>query len=95
MPNEFNPNAWLGERGKRDRETVQFAREQRATANEFANHVWYMLRNRKCAGQKFRREYLIPPYTVDFCCVALKFIVEVDGEHHFSEDGKARPRGDS
>ena len=52
-------------------------------ANEFARDVWQMVRNRRCRGEKFRREYAIGPYTVDFCCVAFKLIVEVDGEHHF------------
>ena len=51
-----------------------------------------MLRNRRCRGQKFRREYPIPPYTVDFCCLALKLIVEVDGEHHQTDKGRRHDR---
>jgi len=47
-----------------------------------------MLRNRRCRNQKFRREYPIPPHTVDFCCVALKLIIEVDGEHHQTDEGR-------
>ena len=39
-------------------------------------------------GQKFRREHPIPPYTIDFCCLALKLIVEVDGEHHQTDEGR-------
>ena len=46
-----------------------------------------MIRDRRCRGQKFRREYSIPPYTVDFCCVALKLIVEFDGEQHQTDEG--------
>jgi len=75
-------------RQTRDPDAIAFARLQRATANEFANTFWQMLRGRRCRRQKFRREYPIPPYTVDFCCVALKLIVEVDGEHHFTDEGK-------
>ena len=48
-----------------------------------------MVRGRRCRNQKFRREYPIPPYTADFCCVALKLIVEIDGEHHQTDEGKA------
>ncbi len=55
--------------------------------NEFAQDVWKLVRNRRCRGQKFRREYPIPPYTVDFCCVALNLIIEVDGEHHQTAEG--------
>ena len=47
-----------------------------------------MVRSRHCRGEKFRREYPIAPYTVDFCCVALKLIIEVDGEHHQTDEGR-------
>ena len=45
-----------------------------------------------CCGEKFRREHVIEPFTVDLCCVALKLIVEVDGEHHFTDEGLSRDR---
>ena len=77
---------------RRNPEAIQFARDQRATANEFARHVWHMVRNRGCCGEKFRREHVIGPYTVDFCCIALKLVAEVDGEHHFTDDGKEHDR---
>ncbi|GAA5506243.1 uncharacterized protein HI_1162 [Novipirellula caenicola] len=51
-----------------------------------------MVRNRRCCGEKFRREVVIEPYTVDFCCIALKLVVEVDGEHHFTDAGLASDR---
>lgn len=70
------------------RPEIEFARDQRARMNEFADDVWQMLRSRRCRGQKFRREHPIPPYTADFCCVALKLIVEVDGDGHLTEQGR-------
>lgn len=51
------------------KEAIDFARSQRQEANRFAWTVWQWLRNRKCLGQKFRREFPIPPYTADFCCL--------------------------
>jgi very-short-patch-repair endonuclease len=78
----------MNKRSRLGPEAISFARDQRARANEFAQNVWEMLRDRGCRKQKFRREYLIPPYTVDFCCVALKLIVEVDGEHHQTDEGR-------
>ncbi|MFN0017355.1 MAG: endonuclease domain-containing protein [Pirellulaceae bacterium] len=74
----------------RDPEAIQFARNQRATANEFARTVWQWVRNRQVCRQKFRREYPLPPYTADFCCVELKLILEVDGADHFTEEGQER-----
>ena len=78
----------MNRRPQRDHDAIRFARDQRATANEFAQDVWQLVRNRRCRNQKFRREYPIPPYTVDFCCVALKLIIEVDGEHPQTEGGR-------
>jgi very-short-patch-repair endonuclease len=77
----------------RSQEAIEFAKLQRATANEFSATIWQWLRNRRCHGQKFRREFPIPPYTVDFCCVELQFIVEVDivevhGQHHETNEGR-------
>ena len=77
-------------RSQRDPDAIAFARDQRGRANEFAQAVWQIVRNRQCRGRKFRREYPIPPHTADFCCVALKLIVEVDGAHHLTEEGRER-----
>ena len=41
---------------------------------------------------KFRREYAIPPYTADFCCVELRLVLEIDGADHLTEDGRQRDR---
>ena len=79
-------------RTSRDPDAIAFARGQRVHANEFARAVWHIVRNRGCRNQKFRREYPIPPYTADFCCVALKLIVEVDGEPHHTDEGRERDK---
>ena len=79
-------------RSPRNPDAIAFARDQRVQANEFAQGVWQIVRNRGCRNQKFRREYPIPPYTADFCCVALKLILEVDGEDHQTEEGRERDR---
>ena len=47
-----------------------------------------MLRNRPRRNQKFRHGFPIPPYTEDFGCLALKLIVEVDGEYHQTDEGR-------
>jgi very-short-patch-repair endonuclease len=76
----------------REEDAIEFAKLQRQTANEFAQVVWQWLKNRNCHSAKFRREYPIPPYTADFCCVELKLIIEVDGSDHLSEAGRERDR---
>ena len=86
----MDQNSRSAKRSPRDPDAIAFARDQRQQANEFANLVWEMVRNRRCRAQKFRREYPIPPYTADFCCVVLKLIIEIDGEDHFTESGRQR-----
>jgi very-short-patch-repair endonuclease len=76
----------------RSKEAIEFAKSQRATANEFAATVWQWIRNRQCCGQKFRREFPIPPYTVDFCCVESRLVIEIDGAPHFMENGIVHDR---
>ena len=44
--------------------------------------LWSVLRGRRLAGLKFRRQESIGPYVVDFCCRELKLIVELDGMSH-------------
>jgi very-short-patch-repair endonuclease len=73
-------------------EAIQFARDQRTTANEFAQTVWQWIRNRQICGQKFRREFPVPPYTADFCCVDLRLVLEIDGADHSTAAGQQRDR---
>ncbi len=40
------------------------------------------LRGRELGGHKFRRQYPVPPYYADFCCLEAKLIVELDGGQH-------------
>src|SRR5579862_2280474 len=44
--------------------------------------MWSFLRNRKLNRFKFRRQYIIPPYIVDFACLRKKLIIQMDGDHH-------------
>lgn len=44
------------------------------------------LRNRKLDGLKFRRQYGIENYVIDFYCSDYKLAVELDGDVHLFED---------
>jgi ATP-dependent helicase HrpA/adenine-specific DNA-methyltransferase len=41
-----------------------------------------VLRDRRFAGIKFRRQHPIGRYILDFYCPALKLAIELDGKHH-------------
>ncbi len=44
--------------------------------------LWRALRGRRLLGWKFRRQYPVGPYVVDFICLAGSLVVEVDGVTH-------------
>jgi primosomal protein N' (replication factor Y) len=48
--------------------------------------LWRELR-RNNIGWRFRRQYPVPPYIVDFACVEARLIIEADGGQH-SEPGE-------
>jgi very-short-patch-repair endonuclease len=43
---------------------------------------WSMIRDRKLEGFKFKRQFLIDPYIVDYVCLGKGLIVELDGSSH-------------
>lgn len=77
---------------ERQTERIEFARSQRKEANEFAQIVWQLVRSSKIRKQKFRCEYPLGPYTLDFVCLNLKLNIEVDGAAHLTDEGIARDR---
>ena len=44
--------------------------------------LWEILRNREFFGYRFRRQFPIGQYIVDFICREKKIIIEVDGGQH-------------
>ena len=50
--------------------------------------VWIYLRDRKTLGYKFRRQYSIDQFVIDFYCPELKLAVEIDGNMHDQPDQK-------
>lgn len=51
--------------------------------------LWEQLRGQKL-GAKFRRQHPVSPYVADFCCMAARLIVEIDGEAHDRGTAPAR-----
>ncbi|MGE4251802.1 MAG: endonuclease domain-containing protein [Parvibaculaceae bacterium] len=64
----------------------QFARKLRKEQTDAERRLWWHLRNRQLEGWKFRRQFPIGGYIVDFACIDAKLIVELDGGQH-SEQG--------
>ena len=61
------------------------ARTLRKNQTDTERLLWQKLRNRQLAGKKFRRQYPIGPYIVDFVCLELRLVVELDGGQHMDQ----------
>jgi len=58
------------------------ARELRNASTDAESCLWYFLRRQQMAGCKFRRQYPLAGYIVDFVCLPVHLIVELDGGQH-------------
>ena len=56
---------------------IQLAREFRKNPTRSEEIMWNALRNRQFMNLKFRRQYLIAGYLLDFYCHELKLAIEL------------------
>ena len=85
-----------GGEGKRARipaRILEYARDLRSNHTDAEQLLWGLLRSRRFAGKKFRRQHPIGRYILDFYCHESKLAVELDGGQH--NDGEAKLRDDS
>lgn len=71
-------------------EQREFAQRLRHELTDCEQLLWQRLRNRQLGGFKFRRQYPLPPYVLDFYCAELHLAIELDGGQHFSDEALRR-----
>jgi len=59
-----------------------FARDLRSRMTDAEALLWMLLRNRRIAGAKFRRQHPEGRYILDFYCDEKKLGIELDGGQH-------------
>jgi very-short-patch-repair endonuclease len=65
----------------------------RQSATDPEKMMWSLLRGRRFADYRFRRQVAIGPYVADFVCFNPRLIVELDGSQHAdSEHDRLRDR---
>jgi very-short-patch-repair endonuclease len=62
-----------------------YAREMRSRMTDAEALLWMLLRNRRIAGAKFRRQHPVGRYILDFYCVEKQLGIELDGGQHGEE----------
>ncbi|WP_168210855.1 endonuclease domain-containing protein [Persicimonas caeni] len=76
MKHQYNDRAQLLERARWLRKNQTWPEKR----------LWARLRRRQVGGYKFRRQYVLEPFIIDFYCLKRKVAVEVDGPVHSRED---------
>lgn len=64
------------------------ARELRQNQTDAEQLLWKLLRDRRFAGKKFRRQHPVDRYILDFYCQESKLAIELDGGQHSDEATK-------
>jgi very-short-patch-repair endonuclease len=55
--------------------------------------LWMHLSNRQMLGYKFRRQYSVDKFVIDFYCPELRLAIEVDGDSHVTPRARVYDRG--
>jgi len=62
--------------------TVRRAQHLRRQMTDAERHLWLRLRRRQLHGIHIRKQVPIGPYVVDFACLSIGLVIEVDGGQH-------------
>ena len=54
--------------------------------------LWSKLKGKNIGGLKFRRQYSVGRFIVDFFCAELNLAIEIDGDSHYQADVPAKDR---
>lgn len=62
----------------------QDLRNNKTTAEAY---LWSFLKGKQLNGLKFRRQHSVGNYILDFYCTSIKLAIELDGAHHYTQEG--------
>ena len=72
------------------RNNIEKCRSLRRKQTDIERALWSILRNRQLQGVKFRRQFPVGKYILDFYSPAHKLGIEADGRQHYEEEGRNR-----
>jgi len=67
-------------------------RELRNNPTKAEKSLWSLIRKRQIKNVKFRRQFGIDVYVVDFYSPEIKLAIEVDGDTHFKDEEMKRDK---
>ena len=77
----------MKERRKNRPEELTERRSLRTNGTMEEAMMWKVLKNRQVSGVRFRRQFSVGAYILDFYCPELKLCIELDGAGHYNSEG--------
>lgn len=81
-----------GANGRTSPIPLERSRQLRVRQTVHESLLWAYLRSRRLGGLKFRRQFPICRFIVDFCCFEKRIIVELDGRQHGEKEHAKKDR---
>ena len=72
------------------RNNIDKGRKLRRNQTDAEKKLWALLRNRQLEGVKFRRQFSLSGYILDFYSPEYKLGIEADGGGHYEDKGRQR-----
>ena len=69
------------------RELLDTRRQLRKAGEPAEAVLWKCIKSRQILGFKFRRQFSVGPFILDFYCPEAKLGIELDGAGHYTMDG--------
>jgi very-short-patch-repair endonuclease len=72
------------------RNNIDKCRNLRKNQTDAENKLWRILRSRQLNGIKFRRQFSVDRYILDFYSPEHKLCIEADGGQHYEDRGRQK-----
>ena len=72
--------------------TRDLVRRLRADPTEAEKALWQRVRAKQISGLRFRRQFPIGPYVVDFVCLKHRLVIEIDDGQHATQTAEDAAR---
>jgi very-short-patch-repair endonuclease len=72
------------------RNNIELSRRLRKNQTDAERKLWKILRNRQLNRVKFRRQFSIGRYVLDFYSPEYRLGIEADGSHHYEDKNRER-----
>lgn len=74
------------------RRNIERSRYLRRNQTDAEKRLWVILKNRQFDNIKFRRQFSVDRYILDFYAPEYRLAIEADGGQHYSDEGKEKDR---